>query len=328
MSQKKLNQLLKGKTTQLKNEDIMDILESIPDLGNANRKKLEKAYNSGKGCRIQLDEYEMSGSGFGSFARKGAKFVKNNKQLNKLKDQAINQGLNYAVNQSGLDDETGELVKGLARKTINNQFDSMAGSGFGSMARKSAKFVKNNKQLNKLKDQAINQGLNYAVNQSGLDENTGAFVKGLARKTINNQFDELAGSGIFNKNLGRKILKNGSKALKIGNKISNAMGYDDLDDMAIDYATTQTLGRIDPTLANIASKQLNKLADKQMDKYSGGSMNPYMPRMHGGSMTYNDLSNIVHSGHDAFHPSTMNLPMFDRMKFENAQMRGRGFVVR
>ena len=65
-----------------------------------------------------------------------------------------------------------------------------------------------------------------------------------------------------------------------------------------------------------------------MDKYSGGSMNPYMPRMHGGSMTYNDLSNIVHSGHDAFHPSTMNLPMFDRMKFENAQMRGRGFVVR
>ena len=164
----------------------------------------------------------------------------------------------------------------------------MAGSGFKSIAMKGlkqgAKAVKNNKQLSNLKDRAIEQGLNYAVNQSGLDENTGALVKGLARKTINNQFDEFAGSGFGFK----KALKIGSKALKVGNKISNAMGYDDLDDMAIDFATQQTLGRIDPTLGRIAANQLNKVADKQMEKYSGSGINPYMPQLQGGSKNYND----------------------------------------
>ena len=74
----KINNLLKGKTTQLKHDDINEILHSIPNLGNANRKKLEKALRSGKGCRIQLDDYEMKmeGSGFnvGKYARKDAKF--------------------------------------------------------------------------------------------------------------------------------------------------------------------------------------------------------------------------------------------------------------
>jgi ribosomal protein S3AE len=351
----KINNLLKGKTTQLKHDDINEILHSIPNLGNANRKKLEKALRSGKGCRIQLDGYEMEGSGFniGKMAKKSAKFVKNNKQLNNLKDQAINKGLNYAIDQVGLDENTGALVKGLSKQVINKQFDQLAGEGFnvGKYARKGAKFVKNNKQLNNLKDQAINKGLNYAIDQVGLDENTGALVKGLSKQVINKQFDQLAGEGFGLK----KVLKYGSKALKVGNKISNALGYDDLDNMAIDLVTNQTLGRIDPSLGRIASNALQKVADKQLDKYSGGAINPYlpdhlrgggidgyvekrvqitpemrsqMPFYRGGSMVYNDNSNIVHQGHDAFSPETMNLPMFDRLKQQQEFMRGSGFVVR
>ena len=146
---------------------------------------------------------------------------------------------------------------------------------------------------------------------------------------INKQFDNLAGEGFGLK----KVLKYGSKALKVGNKISNMMGYDDLDNMAIDMVTNQTLGRIDPSLGRIASNALQKVADKQIDKYSGGAINPYIPQhlrggSIGGSMVYNDNSNWVHEGHDAFSPETMNLPMFDRLKQQQALMRGSGFVVR
>ena len=194
------------------------------------------------------------------------------------------------------------------------------GAGFSKSAKKalkaSAKAVQNNKQLSKLKDQAINRGLEYALEKSDLDEDTAGLVKGLARKTINKQIDTLAGEGVFNKKLGRKILKTGSKALKVGNKISNELGYDDLDDMAIDFATQQTLGRVDPTLARIASNQLNKMADKEIKKQSGGNVNPYLPtELRGGAIkVYNDKSNLVHKHSDAYKPSVMNDPMFDRLK--------------
>ena len=263
----KLKKLQNGKTVQISHNEINDVLHNIPNLSHENYNKLYKAHMSGKGVRINLNDDEFAGSGFGSdalrMAKRGAKVVKNNKQLNKYKDQAINQGLNYAVNKAGFDDETGE------------------------------------------------------------------FVKNMGRKAINKQFDEFAGGNIFNKKLGRKILKNGSKALKVGNKISNVMGYDDLDDMAIDFVTKQTLGRIDPTLGTIASNQLNKLVDKQIEKH-GGSMNPYLPKQlskYRNSGMYSDLSNQVHVGHDAFNSNSMNDPMFDRLKLYK-DMKGSGFVVR
>ena len=97
--------------------------------------------------------------------------------------------------------------------------------------------------------------------------------------------------------------------------------------MAIDFATQQTLGRIDPTLGNLASKQLNRLADKQIDKYSGGNVNPYLPKqLKGSGMTFNDLSNEVHYGHDAYNPKALNEPMFDRLKMFK-EMSGKGFKV-
>ena len=348
----KINNLLNGKTVQINPSEIKNYVSKMPNMSDANFNKLNKAFKNNRGCRCSFDDNELVGSGFASMAKKGAKAgakaIKNNKQLSKLKDQAINQGLNYAVNQAGLDETTGALVKNLGTNIANRQFNQLAGSGFASMAKKGAKAgakaIKNNKQLSKLKDQAINQGLNYAVNQAGLDETTGALVKNLGTNIANRQLNQLAGGSMFNKKLGRNILKQGSKALKVGNKISNAMGYDDLDDMAIDFATQQTLGRIDPTLGNIASKQLNRLADKQIEKH-GGNMNPYMPKqLQGGSLSslstgrmrnyevYDNLSNHVQNNHQAFNPDMYLDPMFDQLKLIRQQSRlglsGSGFMVK
>jgi len=211
----------------------------------------------------------------------------------------------------------------------------MAGSGIGSMAKKGLakglKVVNENKQLSKLKDQAINQGLNYAVNQAGLDDSTGALVKGLGKNVINSSLNNMAGSGIGK--MGHKALKAGTKALKVGNKVANTLGYDDLDNMAIDFATKQTIGRIDPTLGDIAAKKLNRLADNQLE---GGSVNPYLPnQLRGGSLrnrvvAHDDLSDVVHHDSAAFNPSVLNDPMFDRLKLLEGQMRiikGGGFRV-
>jgi hypothetical protein len=95
----------------------------------------------------------------------------------------------------------------------------------------------------------------------------------------------MAGGALIPKKFGRKALNISSKALKVGNKVSNSLGYDDLDDMAIDFATKQTIGRIDPTLGQITSNQLNRLADKQIEKHGGSLNNPYLPKqLKGGSI--------------------------------------------
>lgn len=223
---------------------------------------------------------------------------------------------------------------------ISASENELVGSGFRSMVKKGAKagakFIKNNKNLNAFKDEMINDGLDYAVNKIGLDEETGKMAKNLGKRLADKGFDELAGGSIFNKQLGRKLLKTGAKALKVGNKISNAMGYDDLQDMAIDTVTNQTIGRIDPTLGRMASNALQKVADKQIDKYAGGSLRA---RRTGGNMglegnlleskvrrTYpKDLSNIVHPGSDAYLPDSHNLPMFNQFKQHNKV--GKGFSV-
>ena len=95
----------------------------------------------------------------------------------------------------------------------------------------------------------------------------------------------------------KKGLKYGKQGLKIGNKISNALGYDDLDNMLIDGAVNYTVGRIDPTLGDITAKALNKVADKQLGgsfRKMGEGVNPYLPSTYGGSV--------------AFHPTRANQP--------------------
>jgi hypothetical protein len=227
LSHEKMKKLQKGKTCQLKHEEIQAIASSVR-LSNANKRKLERAFRNHKGIRIQLspDEIEENyGSGLMSSIKKGAaqgaNFVKNNKQLNNLKNQAIDKGLNYAVNKAGLSDEVGDVVKGLSKSAINHGFNQVAnGAGFMNVAKK-----------------------------------------------------------------GMKIAKQG---VKVANKVSNALGYDDVDNMIIDNVVGQTVGRIDPTLGNITAKALNRAADKHLGgsfRKMGEGVNPYLPHTYGSGFT-------------------------------------------
>lgn len=113
ISDAKLKKLQKGHIIQLKHDEIPEIANQYL-FHDGNKKKMMKAYNNGCGIRIQLNNDEIDdnvGEGLMSVAKKGAKFVRENKQLNKLKDQAIDQGLNYAMNKVGADDETRDIVK-------------------------------------------------------------------------------------------------------------------------------------------------------------------------------------------------------------------------
>ena len=332
---KKINQLLKGKTTQLKHDEIEAILAHIPNIGHDNYKKLEKAFRNNKGCRICLREEELEGCGFMNVAKKGAKIVRNNKQLNKLKDQAINKAVDYGMEQVGADEQTSKFVKGLTRGAVNQGLNQMSqGAGFnfkkglkmGAKALKVGNKISNAMGYDDLQDMAIDTVANQTVGR--IDPTLGRMAGNALSKVADKQIDKYAGSG-FNF---KKGLKMGAKALKVGNKISNAMGYDDLQDMAIDAVADQTIGRIDPTLGRMAGNALSKVADKQIDRYSGGALNPFLPQqLRGGALnqnakTFNDRSNIVHYGSDAYHPSSANLPMFDRLKFQKSQM-GAGFRV-
>jgi predicted peroxiredoxin len=276
----KLRKLQKGQTVQLKHDEIADIANRFI-FHDGNKKKLMRAYNKGSGIRINLDPNELDdnmGAGLMSMAKKGSKFVRENKQLNKLKDRAIEQGVNYAMDKAGVDDDVKSAVRNISKKAVNYGLDATQGAGFGNMAKKGAKFVRNNKQLNKLKDRAIDEGLNYAMDKAGVDDDVRGAVKNISKKAVNFGLDSASQGAGFG-NVMRKGLKYGKKGLKVGNKISNALGYDDLDDMAIDFATQQTIGRIDPTLGNMAAKQLNRLADKQIGngfRNYGGAVNPYL----------------------------------------------------
>ena len=183
------------------------------------QKKMYKSYNSGKGMR--LGGGDIAGGSLLSNAKKYGKKALENKQVQKLKDRALDKGLDYAVSKSGLDPSIGNFVKKQARREIDNQINDFVG---GSLAEEY---------------QA------YKLNQ---------------------------GSGMFNKKNLRKGLKTGVKGLKVGNQISKSLGYDSLTDMAIDGVVDNTLGRVDPTggiASDLLKKQLQRETDKQMDKHGG-----------------------------------------------------------
>jgi hypothetical protein len=148
-----------------------------------------------------------------------------------------------------------------------------------------------NKEVAKLKDQALEQGMNYVLDQSDLNEGQKKLIKRTAKKAVNKKIDDLAGGSLseaytqylaeqegagFKKAFSKKNLnmasKIGAKALKQGNALSNAMGYDDLDDMLIEGVVSNTIGRVDPTggvATSLLEKELQKQSDKQIEKRGG-----------------------------------------------------------
>ncbi len=86
----KMKKLHKGLTQQLKDEDIIDAVHYFPNMSVENYHKLNKAYMSGKGCRISLKEHEMKGCGFVDNVKKSGKsFVKSG-----IADIAIDEAVN------------------------------------------------------------------------------------------------------------------------------------------------------------------------------------------------------------------------------------------
>jgi hypothetical protein len=212
MSEAKLKKLARGNTVRFKHDELGGIYRL--KLGTAKMKKIQKAHKSGKGVRIALEPHEIEGSGLGSFVKKGAKMVCEKKQLSKLKDQGLDKGLDYALNQAGMDPSISKAVKKVAEGAVNSQLNQMAGSGM-TLAEA------------------------YAQHKTG---------QGIGFK---------------------KVMRTGAKALKVGNKISNALGYDDLQDMAIEGLVGETLGIVDLTLGNIATHALQKEVGRQISKRGG-----------------------------------------------------------
>lgn len=345
MKKSQVSKLSKGKVAQLSNQEIQDLVNYVPNISPQNFKKLNRAYMTGKGVRISLNQDELVGSGLmkniKSGAKSGAKFVQNNKQLRKLKDKAIDTGINYAMDELGADEETRKMAKRISRNVADNTLDNIA-SGRKidvdpmSNFKKGAKYIQNDAELRNYKNKLINDGINYGMDSMGVqDPQFRKLARSAGKAVVNDGLNNLSQGAGFGKNL-RKGLKVGSKALKVGNKISNAMGYDDLQDMGIDIVANETIGRIDPTLGRMAGNAMKKVADKKINQYAGRGVNPYLPnRISGGSMTsqthnlpmFDQLKNTnmskkVMSG-GSMRSQTYNLPIFDQMK----GLKGQGFKV-
>ena len=350
----KLHKLIKGKTVQLSPDEIEIVVTNLPNLGIENYKKLEKAHRNRKGCRISVHEHELEGCGF---LQDGIKFIQNNKHAKKLKDKAINHVVDHGMKYLGADEETRKVAKNISRGLVNHGLDSLADhENFNSdpmhHIKKGAQYIKNNEELSNYKNRLVNQAVDKSLHHLGADEETKHLVGQLSHHAVNRGLNHLSGEGF---NL-KKGLKMGAKALKVGNHVSNAMGYDNLQDLAIDTVANETLGRIDPTLGRVAGNAMKRVANKQINKYSGGALhhehhkhhhhehrhNPYLPEnlrgegiFHGGSVhhrsmdrvarAYNDQSNLVHIHSDSFDPNNNNLPMFDQMKLHKHM--GGGFRV-
>jgi hypothetical protein len=73
-----LHKLLNGQGIMVKDDDIVDACHHFPNMTQENYKKLEKAYNKGKACRLKLAQHELVGHGLsikqvGRMARKVGK---------------------------------------------------------------------------------------------------------------------------------------------------------------------------------------------------------------------------------------------------------------
>ena len=330
----KLHKLIQGKTVQLSPSEIELIIGHLPNIGIHNYKKLEKAHRHKKGCRISVCEEELEGSGF---IRDGVKFLQNNKHAKQLKNKAINNIVDFGMDKLGADAETRKVAKNVTKGLVNHGLNTVAnGESFDtdpmSNIRKGAQYIKNNQELSNYKNKLVNNAVDYGMDKLGSDGKSTKLVKKLSNHLVNQGLNNLSGEGF---NL-KKGLKMGAKALKVGNHVSNAMGYDNLQDLAIDTVANETLGRIDPTLGRVAGNAMKKVANKKIDKYSGGSINPYLPRqLQGGSIHHNSLSRVVHAyddqsdvihpNSDSYLPNSSNLPMFNQLKFEKHV--GGGFKV-
>ena len=256
LSKSQLSRLRNGHSIQLRADQIGEGNNCVM-LNPLNFKKLSKAYRSGKGVRIQLDNDEIMGSGLMSKAKALGKTALKNKQVRKLADKGLQKGLNYASDYAvsqGVDENAVNFIKKQAKKNIDKEVDNFVEGG-----------------------DLLSEYENYKQ-----------------------------GNGIFSKRNMRKGLKVGLKGLKQANKISHSLGYDSLQDMAIDGVLQNTVGKVDPTglATQTISNELKKQADKQIEKHGGGVRYASGFQKIGGSVP--NHGNLIRNGNNGRFVSTRN----------------------
>jgi len=133
----KISRLLKGKLVNLKGDEIIDIVHHTPNMSTENYKKLEKAFEKNKGCRIKLSESELQGCGLGQLAhevKKDAQKVGKVAMKSGVVDVAIDETVNLAPIPAVAKKVTSNIIKHEAHKltgTGSNPYlpPQLAGSG-------------------------------------------------------------------------------------------------------------------------------------------------------------------------------------------------------
>jgi hypothetical protein len=161
VSDSKLKKLQQGKVVQLANHEIAGIGIDIERLDVPTQKKLAKAFHSGKGIRLQLNEREIHGTGL--FGRKFDKLLKKGgvkKLVYKVGDAvkpAVNELLDQGITALASNPSTMALapIAMIGKDYINdpNKYQGVKGKGiFGKRADRLMKKAGVKKALYKIGD--------------------------------------------------------------------------------------------------------------------------------------------------------------------------------
>eukprot|EP00604_Paraphysomonas_vestita_P000106 CAMPEP_0174825528 /NCGR_PEP_ID=MMETSP1107-20130205/42850_1 /TAXON_ID=36770 /ORGANISM="Paraphysomonas vestita, Strain GFlagA" /LENGTH=169 /DNA_ID=CAMNT_0016057231 /DNA_START=513 /DNA_END=1022 /DNA_ORIENTATION=- len=159
INDKKLKQLLKGKTKRLNGEEIIFIIDNYPNIPKSNYRKLHKAYNSGKGCNFCFEaQHELEGSGFMKSIGKVGKSIGKSVVKSGVGDLMINE----AVGVLPISETGRRAVSGAISGTTHH----MAGGGFMKSFGKVGKSIGKAADNSGVSDILIDEGLK----RSGMDE--------------------------------------------------------------------------------------------------------------------------------------------------------------
>ena len=117
LSQAQLKKLANGKSVQLKHADITGCGLDIRSLALGTQKKLHKAWSSGKGIRLALENDEIIGSGLGSFKKMA-------KSASKVAKKGVKES-NAILKDAGMDSIQSQLIqKASAKAGLNPELQS------------------------------------------------------------------------------------------------------------------------------------------------------------------------------------------------------------
>lgn len=154
---KQIQKLSKGKISQLKGDDIVDAIHFFPNISEANYKKLNRAYQKGCGCRIQLGDEEMIGSGFLSKAKKVAKRIGKVAVKSGLADVVIDEGIGMLP--------LPQSAQNIASRYAKQELRDLTGAGMMKQIKKAGKTVGKFAVKSGIADKLIDEGLKQVANE-------------------------------------------------------------------------------------------------------------------------------------------------------------------